>query len=175
MVTALSRLFRISLSKGKTIITLAEETEHARNYMNIQKVRYKNRFEFTMEIEPGIQQYSTIKLVIQPILENSIYYGMEYMDGDGIIKVRGYEKDGDILVDVLDNGPGMPREVVDYLLTDGKRVRKKGSGVGLMNVHQRIRLYFGEPYGLEIISEPDEGTLVRIHLPKTFEREGREQ
>ena len=175
MVTALSRLFRISLSKGKTIITLAEEAEHARNYMNIQKVRYKNRFEFTMEIEPGIQQYSTIKLVIQPILENSIYYGMEYMDGDGIIKVRGYEKDGDILVDVLDNGPGMPREVVDYLLTDGKRVRKKGSGVGLMNVHQRIRLYFGEPYGLEIISEPDEGTLVRIHLPKTFEREGREQ
>lgn len=171
MVTALSRLFRISISKGKTIITIAEEAEHARNYMNIQKVRYKNRFVFRMDMEPGILQYSTIKLVIQPILENSIYYGMEYMDGDGVIKVRGYEKDGDIFIDVIDNGPGMTRDEVDYLLVDGERVHRKGSGVGLVNVHQRIRLYFGEPYGLEIESEPDVGTCVRIHLPKSFAKE----
>lgn len=171
MVTALSRLFRISISKGKTIITVAEEAEHARNYMNIQKVRYKNRFKFDMDIEQGILQYSTIKLVIQPILENSIYYGMEYMDGDGLIKVHGYEKDGDIYIDVTDNGPGMTREEVDYLLVDSERIHKKGSGVGLVNVHQRIRLYFGERYGLEIESEPDVGTCVRIHLPKSFEKE----
>lgn len=171
MVTALSRLFRISISKGKTIITVAEEAEHARNYMNIQKVRYKNRFKFDMDMEQGILQYSTIKLVIQPILENSIYYGMEYMDGDGLIKVHGYEKDGDIYIDVTDNGPGMTREEVDYLLVDSERIHKKGSGVGLVNVHQRIRLYFGERYGLEIESEPDVGTCVRIHLPKSFEKE----
>jgi two-component system sensor histidine kinase YesM len=171
MVTALSRLFRISISKGKTIITVAEEAEHARNYMNIQKVRYKNRFKFDMDIEQGILQYSTIKLVIQPILENSIYYGMEHMDGDGLIKVHGYEKDGDIYIDVTDNGPGMTREEVDYLLVDSERIHKKGSGVGLVNVHQRIRLYFGERYGLEIESEPDVGTCVRIHLPKSFEKE----
>lgn len=171
MVTALSRLFRISISKGRTIITIAEEAEHARNYMNIQKVRYKNRFIFQMNMEPGILQYSTIKLVIQPILENAIYYGMESMDGDGIIKVYGYEKDGDIFIDVTDNGPGMTREEVDDLLIGGERIHKKGSGVGLVNVHQRIRLYFGEKYGLEIESEPDEGTLVRIHLPKTFAKE----
>lgn len=175
MVTALSRLFRISLSKGKTVITIAEEAEHARNYMNIQKVRYKNRFVFYMDIEQGILQYSTIKLVIQPILENSIYYGMEYMDGDGLIEVRGYEKDGDIYIDVIDNGPGMTRDEVSYLLVDGERVHKKGSGVGLINVHQRIRLYFGEPYGLEIESEPDEGTCVRIHLPKSFAKEEKRQ
>ena len=96
---------------------------------------------------------------------------MEYMDGDGLIKVHGYEKDGDIYIDVIDNGPGMTREEVNYLLVDGERVHKKGSGVGLVNVHQRIRLYFGEDYGLEIQSEPDEGTCVRIHLPKSFEKE----
>lgn len=172
MVTALSRLFRISISKGRTIITIAEEAEHARNYMNIQKVRYKNRFQFHMDMEQGILQYSTIKLVIQPILENSIYYGMESMDGDGRIKVHGYEKDGDLYIDVIDNGPGMTQEEVDYLLVDSERIHKKGSGVGLVNVHQRIRLYFGEPYGLEIESEPDVGTCVRIHLPKSFEKEG---
>lgn len=173
MVTALSRLFRISISKGKTIISIADEAEHARNYMNIQKVRYKNRFVFSMEMEKRILQYSTIKLVIQPILENAIYYGMESMEGDGVIKVHGYEKNGDIYIDVIDNGPGMPAEMVDYLLTDNVRVHKKGSGVGLVNVHQRIRLYFGEAYGLEIHSEPDVGTCVRIHLPRSFAKEGR--
>ncbi len=166
MVTALSRLFRISLNKGKTIISIADELTHARNYMNIQKVRYKNRFEFKTHEDPEIYNCSTIKLIIQPILENAIYYGMEYMDGDGIIEVKGYEKDGDIYIDVTDNGLGMSKEVVDYLLTDNGRVHKKGSGVGLLNVHQRIRLYFGEPYGLSIESEPDEGTTVTIHLPK---------
>lgn len=173
MVTALSRLFRISISKGKTIISIADEAEHARNYMNIQKVRYKNRFVFSMEMEKRILQYSTIKLVIQPILENAIYYGMESMEGDGVIKVHGYEKDGDIYIDVIDNGPGMTAEMVNYLLTDNVRVHKKGSGVGLVNVHQRIRLYFGEAYGLEIHSEPDVGTCVRIHLPRSFAKEGR--
>jgi two-component system sensor histidine kinase YesM len=171
MVTALSRLFRISLSKGKTIITIREEIEHARNYMSIQKVRYKNRFEFQMEIDQDILAYSTIKLVIQPILENAIYYGMESMDGDGLICMRAYGDGNDICLEVEDNGPGMTEEQVAYLLTDSERVHKNGSGVGLMNVHQRIRLYFGEPYGLEIKSEPDEGTLVRIHIPKSYAKE----
>lgn len=171
MVTALSRLFRISISKGKTIITIREEAEHARNYMNIQKVRYKNRFTFEMHMEPGILQYSTIKLVIQPLLENAIYYGMESMDGDGVIRVCGYEEGEDIWIDVLDNGPGLTPEEVENLLVDGKHEHKKGSGVGLVNVHQRIRLYFGERYGLKIDSEPDVGTRVRIHLPKSFAKE----
>jgi two-component system sensor histidine kinase YesM len=124
-----------------------------------------------MEIDQDILEYSTIKLVIQPILENAIYYGMESMDGDGLICMRAYGDGNDIFLEVEDNGPGMTKEQVDYLLTDSERVHKNGSGVGLMNVHQRIRLYFGEPYGLEIKSEPDEGTLVRIHIPKSHRKE----
>ena len=169
MVTALANLFRISLSQGRTIITIAEEFEHARNYISIQKYRYKNKFDVTFLLDPRIEGYLTIKLIIQPLLENAIYYGMEAMDGDGEILIHGYERDGDIYIDVVDNGIGMPPEQVEHLLTDGKYERKRGSGIGLRNVDQRIKLYFGEAYGLQIKSEPDVGTKVTIHLPMRLE------
>ncbi len=171
MVTALANLFRISLSKGKTIITIKEEFNHAMNYSNIQKVRFKNKFDVTFMLDEKIEQYLTIKLIIQPLLENAIYYGMEALDGEGEILVQGYERDGDLYIDVIDNGIGMPAETVEHLLTDGKYERKRGSGIGLKNVDQRIKLYFGQNYGLEIKSEPDVGTRVRIHLPKKLEVE----
>lgn len=165
MVTQLASLFRISLSKGKNVITVEDEIRHASNYMNIQKVRYKNKFTVDFDIDREILKCSTVKLVVQPILENAIYYGMEYMDGDGEIHVRGFARDGDIYIEVKDNGLGIPEDMVKLLLTDNKRIRRRGSGVGLINVHTRIRLRYGEPYGLEIESVPDEGTMVRIHLP----------
>ena len=122
-------------------------------------------------LDEKIEKYLTIKLIIQPLLENAIYYGMEALDGDGEILVQGYERDGDIYIDVIDNGIGMPKETVEHLLTDGQYERKHGSGIGLKNVDQRIKLYFGKEYGLEIKSEPDVGTRVRIHLPKKLEVE----
>ena len=152
MVTQLASLFRISLSRGKTIISMEDELKHARNYMNIQKIRYKNKFTVEFQVEDAILSCCTVKLVIQPLLENAIYYGMESMDGDGEITVVGYRKGDDVYVEVRDNGLGMPDEMVDALLTENNRVRKHGSGVGLINVHNRIRLRFGEPYGLEIDS-----------------------
>ena len=87
------------------------------------------------------------------------------MDGEGEIHVKGYRKEDDIYIEVSDNGLGMPQDMVEQLLTDNNRVRKHGSGVGVINVHNRIRLRFGKPYGLEIESMPDEGTTIRIHLP----------
>lgn len=165
MITQLASLFRISLSRGKTIITIEDEIKHAKNYMNIQKIRYKNIFSIDFKIDEDILNCCTVKLVVQPLLENAIYYGVECMDGDGEIEVVGYRKGIDIYIEVRDNGLGMPEEMVEALLTENNRVRKSGSGVGLINVHNRIRLRFGEPYGLEIDSRPDEGTTVRIHLP----------
>lgn len=165
MITQLASLFRISLSRGKTIIRIEDEIRHARNYMNIQKVRYKNIFTVDFEIEDEILSCCTVKLVVQPLLENAIYYGVEGMDGEGEITVRGYRKGEDIYIEVCDNGLGMPEEVVEQLLTENNRVRGRGSGVGLINVHNRLRLRFGDVYGLEIESRPDEGTTVRIHLP----------
>ena len=166
MVQALGSLFRISLSKGKNIITVGDELQHARNYLDIQRFRYKNKFTSCFDVEEGIEKYKTIKLIVQPLIENAIYYGMEFMDGEGEIRIRAYTREEDLFIEVEDNGLGMPEEQVKHLLTDGRRTRNKGSGIGLRNVHQRIQLSFGKKYGLEIQSEPDEGTVVRIHLPK---------
>lgn len=175
MVQALGRLLRISLSRGKNVISVGDELQHARSYLAIQKYRYKNKFTSYFEVEPDIEQYKTIKLVIQPLIENAIYYGMEYMDGEGEIHIRAYTREQDLYLEVEDNGPGMPEEQVEHLLTGGEKARQKGSGIGLKNVNQRIQLYFGTQYGLEIESEPDEGTVVRIHIPKTTEEEAGEQ
>lgn len=165
MITQLASLFRISLSRGKTIICVEDEIKHAMNYMNIQKVRYKNRFSVEFCIDDDILDCCIVKLVIQPLLENAIYYGVEGMDDDGEIKVVGYRKYQGVYIEVRDNGFGMPQETVDALLTENNRVRKKGSGVGLINVHNRIKLRFGDTYGLKIDSAPDEGTVIRIHIP----------
>lgn len=168
MVTALANLFRISISKGKTIITIRDEIEHARSYLAIQKVRYKNRFDIQVDIDSQINECSTIKLIVQPLLENAIYHGVGFMDDDGEIVVKGYAQNQDIYIDVIDNGPGMTESVVRDLLTDDTRIHAKGSGIGIRNVHQRIQLYYGRDYGLKIDSEPDVGTKITIHLPKVY-------
>lgn len=166
MVTALAQLFRISLSKGNNIITIHDEIIHAKNYLSIQQVRYKNKFTADIDIDPAIENCATIKLIVQPLLENAIYYGVEHMDGEGEIHLKGYEKNGDIYISVSDNGMGIPKEVLDTLLTDKARSHGKGSGIGLWNVNQRIQIYFKGDYGLMVESELDEGTTVTIHLPK---------
>ena len=166
MITALAKLFRISLSKGKNIIPIRDEIAHAKYYLDIQRVRYKNKFEVRIEVDPAIEDYCTIKLIVQPLLENAIYYGVEHMDGDGVIILRGYEDGEDICIEVADNGMGIPKENIELLLTDDTRVRKRGSGIGLRNIDQRIKLYFKGNYGLTIESELDEGTTVQIRLPK---------
>lgn len=166
MVTALASLFRISLSKGNNIITIKDEITHATNYTNIQKVRFKNKFTAKFDIDPAIYDCITIKLIVQPLIENAIYYGVGNMVDDGEITVRGYEKDGDIYIEVSDNGMGIPEDTIKTLLAEKSKTRGKGSGIGLWNVNQRINLYFKGDYGLSISSELDEGTTVTIHLPK---------
>ena len=128
MITQLASLFRISLSKGKTVIKIEDEVKHARNYMNIQKIRYKNSFEVDFQIEEDILDGCIVKLVLQPLLENAIYYGMEFMDGEGEIHVRGYRKDKDVYLEVEDNGLGMPEEEAAELLNGKERPHKHGSG-----------------------------------------------
>ena len=167
MISELAKLFRISLSRGKTIISIKDELQHCRNYMNIQKYRYKERFETEYDISEEIYSFCTVKLILQPILENAIYYGVGDMDKDEDprIVVRGWKQEQDIYIAVSDNGIGMRREDVENILTGNQKAIKHGSGVGLINVHTRIRLMFGKKYGLIGESEPDEGTTVTIHLP----------
>lgn len=176
MLTSLARFFRISLSRGSSIIPIRDELEHARHYLTIQKMRYKNKFSATITAEDGVESLYTIKLIVQPILENAIYHGMAYADGDGEISVRAFRDGEDVLIEVSDNGPGMPEEVVANLLNPNgpaAAAGAKGSGIGFRNVHQRIRLTFGADYGLTILSEPDDGTTVRIRLPALDEEAAR--
>lgn len=166
MISELAKLFRISLSKGKTIISIEDEIQHCRSYLNIQKYRYKDRFEIQYDIDSEIYNYCTVKLIIQPILENAIYYGVGDMDEDEAkIIISGRIKGKDIYISVEDNGMGMREEDVRNILTDNQKVPKHGSGVGLINVHSRIQLMFGTAYGLMVESEADVGTTVTIHLP----------
>ena len=166
MITQLAKLFRISLSKGHTVIRIRDELQHAQSYVNIQKVRYKNKFEVVFDIRPDILDDCIVKLVLQPILENAINYGVREMDDCGKILIRGWKEQENIFMQVSDNGMGIPEEEIDLLLKDTNRVHKKGSGVGLVNVNNRLRLLFGEPYGLQIESELDEGTTVTVIIPE---------
>lgn len=167
MVTSLARLFRISLSKGKSIIPLEDELEHARHYMTIQEIRYKKKFTTTITAHPGTEGLYSLKLIVQPILENAIYHGMSAVE-DGEIRVDAEREGESLWIRVSDNGMGMPPEVAESLLDlqrPPKSFHTSSSGIGVRNVHQRIRLTFGAAYGLHIESEPDQGTTVTIHLP----------
>ena len=167
MISELAKLLRVSLSRGKTIIPIKDELQHSRSYMNIQRARYKECFKTEFKVDEEIGNYCIVKLVIQPILENAIYYGVGNMDEDdgGKITVCGEKKGEDIYITVEDNGMGMREDVLENILTDNSKVPKHGSGVGVINVHSRIKLMFGEKYGLSVYSEPDEGTKVVIRIP----------
>ncbi len=166
VVTALARFFRISLSRGKSIIPVKDELEHVRNYLMIQQMRFKNKFVYQIEAEPEVLSLASLKLMLQPLVENAIYHGMEFMDGDGEIVVKAWRQEGNLRFTIEDNGLGMTAEQAAGLLTGRTHgSSRRGSGIGVKNVNERIRLYFGEEYGLVIWSEPDEGTKVEICLP----------
>ena len=175
MVTELGSFFRISLSGGKNIIPLSQELQHAKNYMNIQQIRFKDKFKVDFTVSEEVLRCLTVKLILQPILENAIYHGMAGVDEDGEIHVRGEMIKGEnssmVLLSVEDNGFGMTEEKAESLLdteaeiSDFSDRKKRGSGVGLINVHRRIQLRFGTRFGLRIHSEPDEGTRVEVRLP----------
>lgn len=171
-VTALARFFRLSLGKGKNIVTVKDEIDHVKNYLMIQHMRFKNKFDYEFDIAEDVLELPSLKLMLQPLVENAIYHGMEFMDGDGLIMVKAWREEDELYLSVADNGLGMTEDKVEMILT-GKSAsgNGRGSGIGVKNVNERIKLYFGEAYGLTIDSEPDEGTTVIIHLPAKDEKE----
>ena len=169
MVSLLAKFFRTSLSQGKDMIPLEKELEHATSYLAIQNIRFKDKFEFHVDADQELLKYFCPKLSIQPLLENAIYHGMEGMYEDGEIEIRVYEKDGDIKIDVSDNGPGMTQEKIDYIMHNKVVSSRRGSGIGVCNVNERIQLIYGKKYGITLSSELDEGTIATITIPKMEE------
>ena len=168
MVHALARLFRISISKGHELIPIAKEIEHAESYLQIQKYRYKNQFTYEFDVDPECLSYYCNKITLQPIIENAINHGLDLMVDQGYIWVQVKQDGEDILFRVLDNGVGMSQEQLQSILQHGPADR---TGIGIKNVNDRLKIYFGRQYGLTITSEPDVGTCVEIRMPRIQEGE----
>jgi len=183
---SLARLFRIGLSGGRDRIPLAEEFEHLESYLNIQKVRYRDKLNYAIRMEPGLEGHTVLKLILQPIVENAIYHGIKERRGPGTIEVDAFVRDGELILRVKDDGAGMDegrlaevRQALDRvgreldpeeLMAEAETAAAGGSmdknrGFGLINVHERLKLTFGGRYGLTIDSVRGEGTTVTIVHP----------
>ena len=162
MVDALAMLFRISTSGGKNMISLEDELNHAKNYMLIQKSRYTNQFDFEITVEDELKELIVPKIILQPLIENSIYHGVRYLVDPGIIKVTAEIVDDLLYIYIFDNGNGMTKEELKNIWN---KKPKKHRGVGIKNVKDRIQLMMGKEYGLSYESEIEEGTTAIITLP----------
>ncbi|WJH33658.1 histidine kinase [Paenibacillus sp. CC-CFT747] len=167
MIHTLSRLLRLSLSRGENIIPLRTEMEHARLYVEVQQLHYKDQLEVAWKINGSILDYLTVKLTLQPIIENAIYHGIKPSDRPGMITIIGYEETNAVVLKIKDNGVGISQPLADRInLGFQSNEIKEDEHIGLSNVNQRIRLIFGEPYGLRIFGKEGEGTLVEMRIPK---------
>ncbi len=168
MVNSLARLFRISISRGHELIPIKKEVQHAESYLKIEKFRYKNQFTYSIDVDEECLGYLCNKITLQPIIENAIYHGLNRMVDEGMIKIGIHQSGEDILFTVEDNGVGMTREQCSEIL-----YRESGdrTGIGIKNVNDRIKIYFGSSFGLMITSELDKGTCVTIRMPKVREGE----
>lgn len=163
MVNALARLFRISISRGHELIPIRDELMHAESYLKIQAYRYKNQFSYRFDVEESCMDYLCNKITLQPIIENAIYHGINGLVDEGEITITAREQGEDILFTVEDNGAGMEQETVRAILA---KERSDHTGIGIKNVNDRLKIYFGSSYGITIDSAPDEGTRVYIKMPK---------
>ncbi|SFL55529.1 Histidine kinase-, DNA gyrase B-, and HSP90-like ATPase [Paenibacillus sp. 1_12] len=171
MVNGLSKLFRIILNKGKETNTLQEEFDMIGIYMKIQKIRFEARFDYDIRLSPEISSYPIGKLVLQPLVENSIVHGIRRLRSKGIITVKGWRIDDDVVIEIADNGVGMDTEQVRKQSTLlNSDLMEEGvitsAGYGMKNVDSRLKLMFGDEYGLTICSErgPNGGTVIRIYV-----------
>lgn len=168
MAMILGKLLRYSINIKNKIVTVSEEIEHLKNYMTIQNYRFSNRFRLVLDIDEELLKMKVIKLIYQPIVENFICHGMENREGEGVIRIEGRQKPEGVFFRIEDNGCGMAAEDLAALnrkLNDFTVVEEGCGGVGLRNINERIKLYYGEAYGILVESTAGFGTTVTIRLP----------
>lgn len=160
LVQSLANFYRLSLNKGKDIVPFRDEIAHVRSYFDIQNTRFGNKISFSHSVDGSILEYRVPKIILQPLVENSIIHGiLENPEKTGSIHITGECKGDNIILSIKDDGVGMPAEVLKTILV------KDNDGYGVFNVDQRIKLYYGNQYGLMYSSAPGQGTTVTISLP----------
>ncbi len=168
LICSLSDLLRISFKTKNNIISIRDELKHAKKYIDIQKTRYEDKFTVEWNVEPEIHSYKTVKLILQPVIENAIYHGIKPLEKNGIIKISGYIKNNSSIVfEISDNGKGIDPQKIEALQKQlsNQDTHFKSDEIGLSNVNQRIKLIFGQQYGCSISSD-SAGTAVTITIPK---------
>lgn len=163
MTSNLSRLLQISLESPHELVTVAKEIEYVRCFVEIERIRRVQPFSFQVELAPGVEDCLTLRLIIQPLVENALFHGMERCSGPGCIRVRAFIEGTDLLIEVADNGTGMDGETLDKLRAGS--IAQTSRGIGVRNVRERLRLCYGDGYDLSISSAPGSGTVVRIRQP----------
>ena len=160
MVKNLSRFFRSVISNGKELITIEEELKHVQAYIEIERFRYKNRFKVMYNIDKRLLKHPTLKLIIQPFVENSLNHGFSHREGEGEITIQIFSKDNTIFFEIIDDGKGMTKQQLKGLM------EKNTQSYGIRNVDDRIKIQYGNDYGVIINSQVNNGTAVLISMPK---------
>ncbi|MDD9269744.1 histidine kinase [Paenibacillus sp. GCM10023248] len=175
-IKALVGLLSFSFDKSTEFVTLEDELEGLRMYAYIQKVRYGDKFTMEIDAAPETLSQTMLKLTLQPLVENAIFHGLVPLKRTGTIRIRTKCVKDKLVITIRDNGLGMNREQLDSLFTERHKAPSKHrfTGIGIMNVHERIGLHFGAGYGLSIFSLPEVGTMIRIELP-AVEHAGKEE
>lgn len=166
MLSKLAAMLRYSLENPESMVSLDMEINNVRTYLELQELRYKGQFTVEWDIEPGLSNYKMIKLILQPIVENSIYHGLRPSSTPGIIKLSAHRQNNNLIFEVLDTGVGINSKLLEQLNTSlrSSDINKEGH-IGIQNVNQRIRLFFGDAYGIVMKSEEGSWTQVIIRLP----------
>ena len=161
MLYRFTKLLRSILPKSSEMIRLEEEMENIKNYVELQKMRYPNCFEVSYQVDSIIKDFNVPSFILQPIVENAILYSMEKENNQGIIRVVGYKYKDGIRIIIADNGIGMSKDQVQRVLKKEASINR----VGVINVHERIQLNYGQNYGLKIDSVEGKGTKITFILP----------
>ncbi|HEY5586830.1 MAG TPA: histidine kinase [Ruminiclostridium sp.] len=154
---SLSTFYRIALSKGSDVISIKKELQNVLSYLDIVKTLYIDIIDYEINVTTDVYEYQIMKLTIQPIVENAIYHGIKPLNRKGMIRVDGFIEDGLLKIKVIDNGAGMTQETINNIL-DGK-YEAMNKSFGLKSVDSRIKLYYGDAYGIDIKSSSDYGTV----------------
>ncbi|MFD2117995.1 sensor histidine kinase [Paenibacillus yanchengensis] len=176
-------MFRYSIKQQGDLVLLSAEIEHISNYMNIQSFRYGNKLSWSTAIDPELEQQPVLKLILQPLVENAVYHGLELKKGGRHISVHGFTTETGIRLEVRDDGIGIdeqkleqlqtmlaPPPALEHLTLEEGDSKSDNRSIGLYNVHARIAFYYGADYGLDISSSNNQGTIIGIRLPHHHDR-----